>query len=210
MEKLNLKAVIFDWSGTLSDDVIPCYNASISIRRHYNTPGSDVPIDEWKKLTRSSAFEFLQEHGVTDSEEKILDIFSKYYAQSPIGPKPFDDVEDALSALKSKGLVIGVISSHPHEHVMTEMKSYGFDKYISFAFGSIKDKAKALKELAIKLGIDASEILYLGDMTWDIRAAKGAGVRSAAILRGYHGQKLIEEKPDVVIGDMSELKKFIA
>lgn len=210
MPVLKVKVAVFDWSGTISDDAMPCYNAAMSIRRHYNCPGADIPFDEWMKMTRANAVEFLRAHGVAESDEKIMELFSKYYGESPERPKPFGDVEAVLSFLKSKGILIGVVSSHPDEHLRKEMESYGFGKYVAFASGSTKNKAEALKALSVKLGVSASEIVYLGDMVWDVRAAKEAGVRSAAILRGYHGRRLLDENPDIVIDDMAGLGKFIA
>jgi len=208
MEKLNVKVVVFDWSGTLSDDIVQCYNAGMKLREHFGL--SVMTFEQWQKQTMANAIDFFRAHGITEDAEKILRLYSQYFSENPTSPKAFDDAEEILSFLKSKGKFIVIVSGHPHEHMKNEMVGYGFDKFVLSASGSIKNKAEKLKELAAELGVKQSEIVYVGDMVWDIRAAKEAGIRSIAILRGYHSEDILrKENPDLAINSLTELKDII-
>jgi len=210
MEKLDVKVVIFDWSGTISNDFDTCYNAAIKLREHF---GLEKPNrEEWRKQTMSNAIDYLRLHGVKEDADRILDLYSHFYAESPNRPTPFEDAEEILSFLISKGKKILVVSGHPQEHLYNEMVEYGFDKFISSGsvWGSTKNKAEKLKTVLSELNLDPSRVVYIGDMVWDVRAAKEAGVRSVALLRGYHSkERLIEEAPDLSVASLKELKGHI-
>ena len=59
-----------------------------------------------------------------------------------------------------------------------------------------------MKDKDLKL----SEMIYIGDETRDIQAAKKAGIRSAAVTWGYNSRKALEaQSPDYLIHSPQEL-----
>lgn len=209
IKKLKVKFVIFDWSGTISNDFDACYDAAIRLRAHFGLPRPER--EQWRKQTMSNAIDYLRLHGVKEDAKRILELYSRFYAQSPKRPKAFDDASEILSLLTKKGKTILVVSGHPEEHLMNEMAEYGFDRFISpdFVWGSTKNKAERLREVLNELDVNPSDAVYIGDMVWDVRAAKKAGVHSVALLRGYHKERLIDEKPDLLVESLAELKGHI-
>jgi phosphoglycolate phosphatase-like HAD superfamily hydrolase len=63
------------------------------------------------------------------------------------------------------------------------------------------------------LGYDATEAFYVGDMREDVRAARGAGVRSIAIYwegGSYHTETmLVAEKPDFLVHRLTEVGSIL-
>lgn len=205
---LNIKVVIFDWSGTISDDILPCYNAGMRVRREFGLP--NMNLEEWKRNLAPTAVDFFKREGVKEDPYKIFKMFSDFFAEGPNRPKLFDDAKEVLSFLKSRGKTISIVSGHPHTHLQDEVKIFGVGEFLSSVFGSVHDKAEKLVEIAKRLGVKPSEIAYVGDTTHDIHAAKKAGVHSIAITRGYQGgEQLREEEPDFVIDSLEELKDII-
>lgn len=213
MEKMDLKVVVFDWSGTISNDCVNTYNAAMKLRAHFGLP-HDLPMDEWLKTTMPNAIDFLKSSGVDTDPKKIIELFQKYYAENDCGPKPYDDAEELLSFLKTSGKNITIVSAHPSEELKNEIDEYGFREFIDEAIGGVRNKADELKSLFKKFsesGIEQSEIVYIGDMVSDIRAAKVAGIKSIGIVRGYHSEESIRMgNPDFVIKSLKELKDIIS
>jgi len=208
MNKLNVKVVIFDWSGTLSDDTLPCYNAAMRLYDKFGMP--KVNFDEWKKTTDVNAVTFFEKQGIKEDPDKLFKIFSEYYFESLDKFKLFDDTRDILSFLKSSGKSISIVSAHPEVHLQNEVKEFGVSGFMSSIFGGVKDKAEKLSELIKQLNVKPSEVAYIGDTIHDIRDAKRAGVFSIAISRGYHTEgQLKKEKPDFIINSLDELKNII-
>lgn len=205
---MRISKVIFDWSGTLSDDAENCHRAAMKTREHFGV-GCIEGMEDWKKKTRPSAYEFFREHGVDADSKKITEIFTKFYMESQSGSRPFPDSEELLSFLKSKGKEMSVVSAHPQVLLQEDADNYGFSRFMNSLDGGVTDKAERLKQIADASGIDKSEIAYVGDMVWDIRAAKQAGLRSIAVLRGYHSDMLKKEEPDLAVRSLSELKDHL-
>jgi pyrophosphatase PpaX len=57
------------------------------------------------------------------------------------------------------------------------------------------------------MGADAAETAYVGDAPFDVRAAKAAGVFSAAVTwGGIHARERLEaEEPDAIVDTAEEL-----
>lgn len=206
--KLNVKVVIFDWSGTISNDILPCYNAGMKVRREFGLP--HMELEEWKRNLAPTAVDFFKREGVKEDPYKVFKMFSDFFAEGPNRPKLFDDVKEVLSFLKSKGKTMSVVSGHPDMHLKDEAKEFGVSEFMSSVFGSVQDKAKKLVEIAKQLNLKPSEIAYVGDTTHDIHAAKRAGMHAIAITRGYQGEdQLRKDEPDFVIDSLSELKDIV-
>ena len=60
------------------------------------------------------------------------------------------------------------------------------------------------------LGVTNSDALFVGDSTIDIKAARAAGVKIAAVTTGhYSAEKLQSEGADYIIGSLSELDALL-
>ena len=205
---MKIEAVVFDWSGTISDDTEPVYYANMKISDEYGIP--KLPFEEWKENVALSPREYFKERGVDEDPEKIFQLYTKYFSEAPVRPKLLPNVEEILSYLKLKNKTIAIISSHPEENLKSEIREYGLDSSISMIYGSVKDKVDALKKLGNMLNVQPSSILYVGDTIYDVISAREAGTLSAAVLTGYHSRNRLEkENPDLLINTLGELSQFI-
>ncbi|MBT7304703.1 MAG: HAD-IIIA family hydrolase [Victivallales bacterium] len=89
----------------------------------------------------------------------------------------FFDVRDGLGIklLQRAGLKVGVLSGRSSQANRTRIAELGLD----FATEGSRDKATALRELASQLGIETTEILFIGDDLVDLPAMNLAGVSVA-------------------------------
>lgn len=205
---MKIKTVVFDWSGVISDDIEAVYDANTRILNQYGIP--QIPFEIFKQNSTMTPREFLKGLGIKDDPEELFKLYTQYFSESHIKPKVFPDVKDSLSFLKSKNKNIVIVSSHPEENLKAEIKEYGLDGFISLVFGSVKNKVDVIKSLLKDLRIPSNSMLYVGDTIYDIKAAKEAGINSAAVLTGYHSEdKLKKENPDLLINNIGELRHFI-
>lgn len=60
------------------------------------------------------------------------------------------------------------------------------------------------------LKVSPSDAIYIGDSTYDIRAAKEAKVLVATVIGGVHGaEKLMKESPDILISGLDEFRSLV-
>lgn len=198
---------VFDWSGVVSDDRRAVYESNVRILKEYGKPG--MTFVEWLSKSSGSAVEFFKNQGVDDDSNKLAKLYKKYLDElvaSGFVPIVYGDVHVAFKSLKEKGKIIAVLSSHPSENLLQEARSYGLIDMISEIVSDSRDKVKDLKLIMQKFGIVSERIVYFGDTIYDVRAAKQAGVASAAVAgsdikqRGYHSrQMLTKENPDFIL-----------
>lgn len=202
-----IKNIIFDWSGTLSDDLTPVYIADMNVFRKLGL--GVLSFKEFKKEFTLPYMNFYHKF----RKDLIKQDVDKLFLQEinlVDEPKPFPKSKEILEFLKKKKIKIVLLSSVPQEKLDKEIKNYGFQKFFVEANGSVHDKIETILEIIERNNFEPIETAYVGDMTHDIEAGKKAKVRTIAVSWGYQSkEKLLKEKPDFFIEDLNELKHII-
>ncbi len=197
---------VFDWSGVISDDRRPVYEANIKLLEYYGKERID--FEEWKKRTRLTVVEFLNDHGIYGNPGKLTKQYKEYFNEiSPsMPPKMYSEVPDVLEFLKLQEKRLSVLSAHPEENLKQEMKDYEIDDYFEFILGGVVDKVGGLERTCDAFGINKNKTLYTGNTIYDIQAVKQAGVQSACVFTGYHDEeRLRAENPDYAFENLKGL-----
>lgn len=193
------KAVIFDLDGTLFD-TLPSLSAAAN-QVLANAGMCDVSMS----LLRSALNEGLRPmfrqaidlqsvpvDAVTASRLEIE--YMAHYGRRWLSTAPlFAGVTDALAALKSRGLKLGICTNR--DPASTEVLLAAatvadfFDAIVCLGDTPLpKPAADPLLLLMDRLGVLPAEVLYVGDSGLDARCAQLSQVRFAAHLGGYAEQ----------------------
>ena len=206
----DIKAIIFDWSGVISDDRKPVYEANKAVLDKYGVPHEDFKT--WLLNAQGAPATQFASKGITTDSAILTEeyrISLEKSKQDGIHPVIYLDIVDIIEKLANIKKLF-VVSSHPEDHLRLEAQDYGIDKYFSLMLGSIKDKAIAIEGILKSIKISPSSAMYVGDMVFDIRAAKRAGVISVGVSTGYHTkEQLLQENPDILIESLSELLNYV-
>lgn len=147
---------------------------------------------------------------------KTVELFSKIYDKSFLNKtKPYDGIEELLSELENRGILLAVNSNKRNEYTNILIdKFFGTIPFIK-VYGERKELPKkpnpyTTLEIISEMGIPKDEALFIGDSKTDIETAKNAGIDSVGVLWGFrdynelkrHGATYIVEKPE-------ELLKFV-
>ena len=202
-----IKNIIFDWSGTLSDDLTQCYTADMNVFKKLGL--KVLSLEEYKREFTLPYMNFYHKFRKDIAKEEVDKLF--FQEINLVGePKPFPKVKEVLEFLKNKKIKIALLSSHPQEKLEKEIKNYGFQKFFIEANGSIHDKVETILEITKRNGFEPDETAYIGDMIHDIEAGKGGKVTTIAVSWGYQPkEKLLKENPNFFINDLEELKKIV-
>lgn len=202
------KNLIFDWSGTLCDDLALTLDASNYVFEKYGR----------ESLTRE-AFQ---------SEFQLP--YPDYYARV-LPHAPLDQLEDHFRYAFDHSREQVCILPHAREFMeycraqgircfaLTSVDAIAFDKqckemgmfeYFEAIHAGIRYKEQHIHQLLAQHGLDASETAFIGDMQHDIQAAKHGGITSIAVLTGYNGAaQLALAKPDMIVPDLQVLRNMI-
>ena len=132
------------------------------------------------------------------------------FAKQMASVTPFPQMTQVLHQLKSTNCQLGIITTNSSANVNLFLKNYGlflFDFIISTS--RISQKHKHLKQIKKNLSVDHS-MIYIGDETRDIEAARKAEVTSVAVTWGYNSQKALKAyKPDYLVNTPQELLEVL-
>ena len=98
--------------------------------------------------------------------------------------KPYDGVLETFKAIKSKGLDIGVFSDFP---LFNKLESMGLASYVDYAssseiVGFLKPSVHCFENLLYNIGLDSSQVLYVGDSyDKDVVGARAAGIDAVLV-----------------------------
>lgn len=175
---MEIKVFSTDWSGTFSDDRQPVYKANMGLLRHYGKP--TMSFEAWLAASKLTAAEFLLSQGVSADPSEFPPLYKRYLNEEIAAgnvPRVYLGAAQALGHLKGKGVGLVVLSSHPVENLIREIREYGLEEFFpdGGVMGDSKDKAEGLRKIGRRFGVEQQQILHLGDTVFDIQAAKKAG-----------------------------------
>jgi 3-deoxy-D-manno-octulosonate 8-phosphate phosphatase (KDO 8-P phosphatase) len=121
----------------------------------------------------------------------VLTDSSIYFTDSGEEIKAFNSKDGhGIRMLMRAGLQVGIITGRKSKALQFRTEELGIEHVIEDA----KDKKKALESLSAKLGIDPSEIAYMGDDVVDLPAMAMCGLTFAP----SDAVDLVKEKADFV------------
>ena len=207
-----IKNIVFDWSGTISNDFELVFHtiramfhdldvAPLTFAKFQDVV--DIPYEVYLKKLFADEPDILARFS---SKSRLHELFKKYFRAYGF-PLPFPGVERALADLHSRNFRMVVFSSH-HQNFLEEENDIFFNgkNYFSQVFGGAGNKMNSVSKLIAETQFSPEETMYVGDTTHDILVGKKAGMRTAAVLTGYHiKQQLAPLKPDFILRSVSEL-----
>jgi len=138
-------------------------------------------------------------------------LFEAIFAGEIASVEPIEGLKEILFQLKSLGHKIGILTSNSSKNVMSFLEHNDLDLFDFIQTTSkIWSKNYGLKTLMKDNNFEISDVIYIGDETRDIEAAKKAGVRCAAVTWGYNSRMALEARnPDYLIHSPAELFQLI-
>lgn len=118
-------------------------------------------------------------------------------------PQPLPGARHLLQALARSRLPWAIATSSLPEQVSNSVNALDLDKPPIIVDGSHVEHAKPAPDLLLqgaeKLRVAPASVYNVGDSTWDIAAAKAAGMTALAVATGaLSGQELLEAGADAV------------
>jgi len=197
-----IKNIIFDWSGTLSDDFNCTYVTNMAVFRRLGL--AELSAERFREEFTLPYMDFYGSYTDTDKEE-VDRIFAEEFREPP--PQAlYPGVAKTLSALRSGGAALAILSTCDRAKLVEEMTRFGILDYFTDIRGGVYDKSRELPSILTDNSFVGEETAFVGDMTHDIEAGNRAGITSVAITWGYQSRdKLTAVRPAYMIDRIDEL-----
>jgi pyrophosphatase PpaX len=207
-----IQAMIFDLDGTIGDTLPVCFAAYRRVFREFlNRDFTDEEIAATFGPNEEGIFRAVVPDRWQVARERYLRAYEDAHT---LCPDPFPGIEEALRLLKAHGIRMGVVTGKGLESAAFTLRQFGLLAY----FDSIEpgDPARAIKPQAIRRllaewGVPATHAAYIGDVAYDVEAAREAGVipLAAAWAATTDLDSVQAARPQVVFRKVEDLMDWI-
>lgn len=203
-----IRNFIFDWSGTLVDDLPPTLEATNAVLRHHGI--APLTREEFRDRFRLPYLEFyaeiLGDRAGTVAASDLEEVYHLHFRASPHGVTLLPHAREFLELCRRTGRRLFVLSSIHPAYFDAQAAELGLDGFFERVYAGVHDKTEGIARLMAENALRPAETAFVGDMVHDIDSARSGGVRSVAVLTGYDKPaKLMAAEPDIVVGDLSSL-----
>ena len=203
-----IKNIIFDWSGTLVDD-LPAVLAATNFV--FQQSGVQAISLETFRAEFCLPFKHFYDRFVPNVPiEKLERNFHEHFrgVQELITPLPH--AREFLLFCRERGVRTFVLTTVHQEYFVPQARTVGFEQFIDRGYMGVWDKRLKIAELLAENQLSAAETLFIGDMQHDIETAKHGGIHSCAVLTGYNRlDQLRASEPDVIVEHLGELREIL-
>ena len=199
--------LIFDWSGTLVDDMGPVIEATNAVLGKYGI----APYDRegFRRGFRLPYREFYAEILPGISLEELESHFRPAFdaAVTPVTVLPH--AREKLEWAQARGIRMFVLTSMDADAFLRQLHEFSMQDFFEKTYAGVLDKRDLIDFIIETHGLDREETAFVGDMTHDIETARHGGISSIAVLTGYHhAEVLAAVRPDITVPDLGVLVRM--
>lgn len=193
-----VRAVLFDLDGTLLDTLSDIAGALNRVLAARGLPTHPVPA---YRLMVGSGMSVLVERALpaeARSDDALRAAVEReareaYAAEPVVRTRPYDGVRELLVQLRSRDVVLAVLSNKPDAMVAHVVERFFGASGFAAVRGHVertppKPDPSGARELLAFIGVGAADALYLGDSDVDMETARRSGMTPVGAAWGFRGE----------------------
>jgi len=211
-----LTHVVWDWNGTLFDDLATCVAVADTLLAEYGLPALNG-IDDYRARFRFPVVDYYADLGFDTSPSGNFDAAARRYIEL-YGPAAadcalHDGAVETLAALHGSGVRQVLISASQHDNLVEQVTPFGLDEFLDGILG-IEDIYAASKEALARRwlgeeGLRPSDVLFVGDSEHDFEIAHALGAACVLYSGGHHSRVRLESLGAPVVDDLRAVCRYV-
>jgi phosphoglycolate phosphatase len=191
MARPRYRHLIWDWNGTLLDDL----DLSIGVMNAMLARRALAPLDRARyhalfDFPVQRYYERLGFDPVRDRFEQLSVEFITGYDAERLRAPLHHRAPETLAAVRAAGLGQSILSAYRHETLHEIVAHFGLTAHFDHIAGldniHAHSKVALGRELVRRLGLPPADLLLVGDTLHDLEVARDLGVACALIAAGHH------------------------
>jgi len=195
----DFSAIIWDWNGTLLDDVDICIDTI-----NFSLEKRNLPLltkEKYKEIFTFPVIEYYKKAGFDFSKNSFDELsheFINLYLKKLASTDLFQDVRYILQQFEEKGIRQYILSAMEQSSLMDSVRQFNIDKYFSqiqgtgdiYAYG----KSQNAKLLIENSGLNPDKICLIGDTLHDLEVANQIGCQCLLVSAGHQSHRRLSDR----------------
>ena len=211
MQRSSYRHVIWDWNGTLLDDLDLCIDVMNGLLQRRGLPlldrvryhaVFDFPVHAYYERL---GFDFRR-----DSFEQLSVEFIAGYEARRVESRLQPGAREVLASLQHAGLTQSVLSAYRGETLREIVGHFGLTPYFVRLTGLeniyAHSKTERGRAWVAELGLPGNDILMIGDTLHDLEVAEALGVDCVLVAAGHHSAERLRQRAGRVLDDLHQLR----
>lgn len=207
--------VIWDWNGTLMDDLALCNHCLNQLLTENGYPQQydrssyqeifGFPIIDYY---RKAGFDF-ERHSFEELAARYMEIYLPAATQCGLCP----GAHQALTAIQSAGIPQIILSASPMDTLQKQVAAFGLSDFFDKLLGQDNIYAHSKKEAGLAFmaeqAIDPTHVVMIGDTLHDFEVASAMGIQSILCAAGHQSRARLQSCGAQVIDTLYDLPKLL-
>ena len=200
-----IRNIIFDWSGTLVDDLPAVLKASNFVLTQAGRP--EMSLDEFRAEFSLPFTNFYDRHTPHMPMPQLEDWFHSSFRQAQDSVCELPHAREFLEFCRAQKLRTFLLSTVHRDHFAVQCRGHRIRRLPRQALHGRLGQAGKNPRNPRRKPSAPDETLFIGDMQHDIETAQHGGIHSCAVLTGYNTlEQLRAAEPDLIVEHLGELR----
>lgn len=204
------KHIIWDWNGTLFDDIDLCVENMNYFLSKYNYP--KISIEKYREIFTFPVKRYYENLGMDFKKFSFEEIGKEWmdrYEVKKFQAKLFNDAEWALQYFSKNGLEQSVLSAYSQKNLEEILEYFNIKGYFKYILGLndiyAHSKIELGEQLIQKIWHKENEILLIGDTLHDYEVANELKIDCVLVSTGHQSEERLMQSKVPIFNSLKEL-----
>lgn len=209
-----IKYVVFDFNGTILDDVNLCLNLLNEILTKQNK--KPLTLDEYRHVFTFPIKKYYELAGVDFTKDSFEDLslwFINNYQEASFKEKTYPHLLDVITKLKEKGIKLVILSASQKDNLIKQLEVLKlkdkFDDILGLDNIYAASKVDIAKNFVKENNIDPKDVLAIGDTLHDFEVGRALGFKVLLFSKGHQARDVLAKAGVPIIDDLIDIIDYI-
>jgi HAD superfamily hydrolase (TIGR01509 family) len=202
-----MSLILFDFDGTIADSLLVLIKAFNRLAPEFGCP--QVSLAQIPEIKNLSSREGLQKLAIPSWQMPFfLYRLRREVSRLALELQPIEGMPAVLIELHQRGHRLGIVTSNARSTVINFLDRQQLIQPFELIYAGqlLLGKARTLKRLVKRYQMDPKQVIYVGDETRDVEAARQAGLTMIAVSWGFNSATVLaKHQPDQLIDQPEQL-----
>ncbi len=207
-----MKTIIWDYNGTIIDDVDLCLNVERFMLQKRGMH-SEYSLEDYRSLFCFPVIDYYKKLGYTFEHESYEQISVEFNRLYDLGFPKCGLVEGVLDKIQEscqKGYHNVILSAARQDKLLIQTEQLGVAKYFDEILGINNDLAHSKIEMAqnwmARSEVEPEDCMFIGDSIHDMETAEAIGIRNYLLVAcGHQSYQVLSDASEHVVHTMKEV-----